>query len=305
MFIICAVAPVLCGAAAFPVLDAPAAYSGGVEESGTLYSMALRLKAGHRFILRERIIPPGGPPSVRTLTGSWFQIRQGSLLQLTNRNGFERVVNVGGEGILYCGVQAPFSRYMNVSLRKGLDEAFPYAMMGTLAFEGANAVLRDAATGDAYSLLNTPALASLRQEEPQFVDVDVEEEGDRLRISHVRGASSRFPDLPDNTPELFRMANTGLWRIRGTDLQASFRQTEEKEGTLEISGEELFFSIPYRLREDKIEFSPEKKMVSLWRSLGYQKLASAFNGLQSWEIHGVVLAFTGTGKRLCLLEKIR
>lgn len=305
MFILCAAVPVVCGAAAFPVPDAPAVYSGGVEEGGTLYSIALRLKAGHRFILRERIVPSGERPSVRTLTGSWFQIQEGALLQLTNRNGLERLINVGGEGTLYYGVQAPFSHYMNVSLRKGLDEAFPYAVMGTLTFEGPKAVLRDAATGEAHALLPSPPLASIRHEEPQFVDVDVEEEGERLRISRVRGASPRFPDLPRSTPALFRQTIPGLWRVMGTKLQASFQQSEEKRGTLEVRGEGIFFSIPYMLKEDEIDFRPEKKIALLWRSLSRKKAVLPFNGLQSWEIHGVVLAFAGPGGRLCLLEKIR
>ena len=110
---LCAAAPALCGAVAFPVLEAPAVYSGGVESESVRYYATLLLTPDHLFILRERMMRADGRPSERTLTGAWNQVRDGSLLQLTNRNGLDRVLNIGGSGSLYWGVQSPFPKYMN------------------------------------------------------------------------------------------------------------------------------------------------------------------------------------------------
>ena len=41
LIFLCAAAPALCGAAAFPVLEAPAVYSGGVESEGARYDVTL------------------------------------------------------------------------------------------------------------------------------------------------------------------------------------------------------------------------------------------------------------------------
>lgn len=124
LIFLCAAAPALCGAVAFPVLEAPAVYSGGVESESVRYDATLLLNPDHLFILRERMMRADGRPSERSLTGAWFQVRDGSLLQLTNRNGLDRVLNIGGSGSLYWGVQSPFPKYMNVTLRKG-GESFP------------------------------------------------------------------------------------------------------------------------------------------------------------------------------------
>ena len=161
LIFLCAAAPALCGAVAFPVLEAPAVYSGGVESESVRYDATLLLNPDHLFILRERMMRADGRPSERTLTGAWFQVRDGSLLQLTNRNGLDRVLNIGGSGSLYWGVQSPFPKYMNVTLRKG-GEKFPFAVMGTLTFGGSTAVLQDAATNKTYPLLPDAQIEQLR-----------------------------------------------------------------------------------------------------------------------------------------------
>ena len=53
---LCAAAPALCGAVAFPVLEAPAVYSGGVESESVRYYATLLLNPDHLFILRERMM---------------------------------------------------------------------------------------------------------------------------------------------------------------------------------------------------------------------------------------------------------
>lgn len=133
LIFLCAAAPALCGAVAFPVLEAPAVYSGrrGVRKCALRRHTAS--EPGPSLYPARKDDAADGRPSERSLTGAWFQVRDGSLLQLTNRNGLDRVLNIGGSGSLYWGVQSPFPKYMNVTLRKG-GEKFPFAVMGTLTF---------------------------------------------------------------------------------------------------------------------------------------------------------------------------
>ena len=304
---LCAAVPALCGAAAFPVLEAPAVYSGDVASEGARYGMTLRLKPDHLFVLRERKAPADGRPSERTLTGAWFQV-EGGLLQLTNRNGLERVLNIGGSGSLYDGVLSPFPRYMNVLLRKG-GEPFPYAVMGTLAFDGPAATLIDAATDKSYPLLPDAQLDQLRSRgERFFVDADVEEHGASLRLLRLRSAADVLPRLPQDTPERFhRLVSDVRWRVAfdGRTFQGVFRQEKDARGLYEMIAPDMTLRIPYALEANRIALRPDKETARIADAFGLKNFIHTLNMVKTWEIHGRLLAFWGPDGPLCVLEKIR
>lgn len=305
---LCAAAPALCGAAAFPVLEAPAVYSGEVRSEGACYDVTLFLKADHLFALRERMARTDGRSSERTLTGAWFQVEGGSLLQLANHNGLERILNIGGSGSLYWGVQSPFPSYMNVTLRKG-GEAFPFSVMGTLAFEGSVAMLRDTATNKAYPLLPDARIERLRgRGERLFVDADVEENGASLRLLRLRSATDVIPRLPQDTPERFqRLVSGSHWAVTldGRTFQCTFGKKKDAHGLLDMIAVDMALQLSYELEADRIVFRPDKKTIRMMDAFGLKTLMSTFNNVKKWEIHGNLLVFWGTNGLLCVLEKIR
>ena len=308
LIFLCSTAPALCGAVTFPVLEAPASYSGGVESGTVRYDATLLLNPDHLFILRERMMRADGRPSERTLTGAWFQVKDGSLLQLTNRNGLERVLNIGGSGSLYWGLQSPFPKYMNVTLHKG-GERFPFAVMGTLTFGGSTAVLQDASTNKTYPLLPDAQIEQLRERgERIFVDADVEERGASLRILRLRSATDVIPKLPQDTPKRFqRLVSGARWfaTLEGQTFNCTFQQEKADHGRLDMVMSDLAVHLSYRLEANRITFRLDEKNLRMAETFGLKTFAEVFNKLESWEIHGDLLVLRGADKPLCVLEKIR
>lgn len=308
LIFLCAAAPALCGVVAFPVLEAPVIYSGGVESENVRYDATLILNPDHLFILRERMMRADGQPSERTLTGAWFQVKGGSLLQLTNRNGLDRVLNIGGSGSLYWGIQSPFPKYMNVTLRKG-GEKFPFAMMGTLTFGGSTAVLQDAATNKTYPLLPDAQFEQLcGRGERFFVDADVEENGASLRILRLRSATDSIPKLPQDTPERFqRLVSGAHWcaTLDGRTFNCTFQQEKMDRGRLDMVINDLAVHVSYRLKANRITFHLDKKNLRMSEAFGLKTFVDFLNELNIWEIHGNLLVLRGAEGPLCVLEKIR
>ena len=293
--LLCAAAP-LSGAAAFPVLKAPASYAGVVEAEGARYAVTLRLKADHHFVLREE-----RGKNQRTLTGRWFQTDGGAILQLSNRNGLEKRLNVGGAGTLYAGVQAPFTQYRNVALESVPDVPFPYAVMGTLSFGSDGVWLRDAATGTASRLLPDPQLAHLPRK-ALFTDMDVEEDGSNLRLLRLRSAAETFPPLQETTPELFRRQVVPLsWQLilNGHPLHCVFRET-----LLVVTDDKARIEIPYTLAADSITFRTDAKIAALWDAFGLREAGRLLSGKYVWDLNGKVLSLQSDDTTLCVLEKI-
>ena len=126
LIFLCSTAPALCGAVTFPVLEAPPSY--------------LRRCGVRNCALRRHTASKPGPPlhpartddagrrsaSERTLTGAWFQVKDGSLLQLTNRNGLERVLNIGGSGSFVLGAPISVPQVYERHPTQG-GERFPFA----------------------------------------------------------------------------------------------------------------------------------------------------------------------------------
>ena len=229
-------------------------------------------------------------------------------MQLTNRNGLERVLNIGGSGSLYWGLQSPFPKYMNVTLHKG-GERFPFAVMGTLTFGGSTAVLQDAATNKTYPLLPDAQIEQLRERgERIFVDADVEERGASLRILRLRSATDVIPKLPQDTPKRFqRLVSGARWfaTLEGQTFNCTFQQEKADHGRLDMVMSDLAVHLSYRLEANRITFRLDEKNLRMAETFGLKTFAEVFNKLESWEIHGDLLVLRGADKPLCVLEKIR
>ena len=101
----------------FPPLHDSMVYAGEFEHGEYIYSVLLVLGKDQKFLLKEHFALPNGKYSEWEATGKWHQIRKGAFLQLSNQDGLQRLVNVGGSGNLYLGMQWPAGSQITVILR--------------------------------------------------------------------------------------------------------------------------------------------------------------------------------------------
>lgn len=203
--LIAAVPGVRAGAAVFPVLDAPAMYGGEAARNDTAIRVLLRLKSDGLFVLYEKWLTEDNVQEV-TLTGSWRQVADGALLELSNRNGFLLALNVGGSGNLYLGKSLVSGEYVTLVLKPQEETLFPYRFMGILHFGGqkslagrGSGVLEDSNTGIVYQVRGIPdALQERHRGKPLFVEVQVREDPASetlpvLNITRIISATETIP----------------------------------------------------------------------------------------------------------------
>lgn len=308
VFLFCLALPTPCTAAVFPRLEAPSAYTAAVEERDMAYEAFLRLRDGHFFILHERVFLPGGKAEERSLTGTWRQIGGGTLLQLANRNGLTLKLNVGGAGDLYGGVRALRARTLSVVFKKTEDRPRPFAVMGLLSFKDRKAALSDVASGRIFSLAPDARLDALAaQGTPLFADAEVEEEGEGLRLTHLRGTSTRLPAPTDRSPATFdRIADGDLWRLSAPGLPplpCTFARIGSAKGAFEAVGQGLRLRAVYEIRESGIGFRVDENDARLLEMSGAGALPRLLARIQYWDVEGDVLVFSEKERTLCILER--
>lgn len=87
-----------------PSLGGPAVYMGEYDKKKATARVFLYLGENNNFLLCEEIAGSGTGNYSWEITGTWHQIRNNAFIQLTN-SGLRRLLNVGGTGDLYLGVQ--------------------------------------------------------------------------------------------------------------------------------------------------------------------------------------------------------
>ncbi len=307
-FLLCLALSTPCTAAVFPRLEASSAYTAAVQEQGMAYEAFLRLRGGHFFILHEHVLLPGGKAKERSLTGTWRQIGEGALLQLANRNGLTLKLNVGGTGDLYGGIRVLRARTVSVAFKKTEDRPRPFAIMGLLSFKGQKAALRDAASGRIFSLAPDARLDALAARgAPLFADAEVEEEGEGLRLAHVRGVSSRLPAPTDRSPATFaRIADGGLWRLSAPGLpplHCAFARAGGAKGAFEAAGQGLRLRAAYEIGDSGIGFRVDEADARLLEAAGAGELPRLLARIRYWDVEGNVLVFSEKERTLCILER--
>lgn len=104
IFFLCALFVVPAKSAQLPLLHGPLVYSGDYERDGEEYRIFLYLGSQQNFLFIE--IESIKNNIILKISGTWHQIRNGAFVQLSN-NAFQRLLTVGGKGVLYLGVQVP------------------------------------------------------------------------------------------------------------------------------------------------------------------------------------------------------
>ena len=306
----CLAFPLACLAADVPLLRADAAYSTG---AGGIYEAELRLRDRHFFVLHERMTLPGARSEETSFTGNWRQTEGGALLQLTSRHGLFRRFNVGGSGDLYGDAALPDGSPAGVLLRRTKDIPRPFALAGTLAFDGQAAVLRDSASDRAFTLLPDPRLDRLAARGAAcFVEADVEEDGNgALRLLRLRGVSGRVPAPPSRSPEMFaRVSSGGIWRLSAVGASCasrniampalvwtcSFTRLESGKGLLAIDGRDGGLRAAYEAKEGSLVFRVEAGAPE-------SALLRMLEKVRAWDLEGDVLVLSGADGTLCILER--
>ena len=293
--------------AAFPPLTAPVAYEARVETDGVSYELLLRLRPGHLFILHEKVTMPGGKTQERSQTGRWRQTSDGALVQLSNRHGLMRRLNVGGSGVLYGHVNNARLRPLTLTLKTVHDKPRPYALMGELRREGPQATVRDAASGQLVTLEADPRLDQLvasKGDAPQWVELDVEEHTTGLRLLHVR-SSAPLREGRTAMPLLEKAAEGGVWRLKIEglpSLRCQISQEGDDRGVLQINGQGLHVRVPLEASSDTVQFRVDADSARTVREAGYGPLLSVLERTRTWDMEGEMLIFYHADETLCVLE---
>lgn len=104
-------------AAEIPKISPPALFTGSAHDDSLKISIVLYLDESQEFILQEEMVMSDGNISSWQITGTWYQIRDGAFIQLTNANGYYRLINVGGKGNLYVPSRSPDGTQITIPIQ--------------------------------------------------------------------------------------------------------------------------------------------------------------------------------------------
>lgn len=298
-----------CSAAGFPLIMPGCTYTDGV--------ILLQLMDRHFFALTAA--EKGSPLNV---TGIWRQTRGGALLQLTNRNGFSLILNVGGAGDLYGdfprGDMVPRAGMLRPMPRQSGHEV-PFLLEGTLAGTGDSLTLTDAASGLAFRVRDVRKGGGILPDHdpavPLFVTVRAHVRGSQLFPVQILAQSPQLPPVP--RPESFaRAAGRVGWLLILPDLpplscfftpaaqDGSDPQKGEK-GLLEVTGQGLRFQTEYAAKGSRLRVRVDQKDAVRLAAVGAEAIPAFFRNVSGWMREGEVLILTGRNDRQQILEKGR
>ena len=299
-------------ATVFPALTAPTAYVASIEKKEGQYELFLRLRDRDFFVLHERMISANGKKTERSLTGTWRQVGEGALLQLTSRDGIVRRLNVGGTGDLYGDIMAPRLALVSAVFKQTPDRPRPFMVSGILQKEGNALRLRDGASNRVLTLSPHSQLESLGDAgSPLFVRAEVEDAGEHqantVRLVRLLSTSPQVPDSYPLTPEMFAgVTDGGIWRVNSNSLpplSCAFSPEGENAGNLDIFGRGLHVRVPYRLKKDTIAFHADARDASRTLAQYAPELERLLRRVRTWDVEGGLLVLSSGDEALCVLER--
>lgn len=146
--------------AVLPRLEGPAGYAGKLGLERENYRAELYLGPAGNFVLHEELLLPGGKVSGWEHTGFWRQVRGGAFVQLSNAAGLYRLLNVGGGGNLYLGMQFTNGEQRTAVLRRKAAAPVEFTFSGLLRPSDKETLLEDSDSGLTYRAVPGEALTA-------------------------------------------------------------------------------------------------------------------------------------------------
>lgn len=145
-----------------PVL-APTSYAGEITDGKYKYSFNLIFITLRSFILHEEMTLVNGKKNRESRIGIWHQICDGSIVQLTNNQGYYKLLNVGASNNLYIGCSLPTGIQRTVTLQpQGAAPERSFTLTGIVYFFDEKMWLRDT-NSDSFFLLKGEKITEFYQ----------------------------------------------------------------------------------------------------------------------------------------------
>jgi len=303
--------------AELPRLAPPVTYQGEYSRDYYSYRVLLYLGSMQNFILYEEIALPNGKVSSWETTGRWHQIQDETFLQLTNRSGFYRMLNVGSGANLYIGMHMHTGRQVTVQLQYAKDiDIFEHHMSGKLIIKDGTLFFEDANSGVVHSIVPENIVNDFLKENAlegngsMFAHTRVGLEKDKgglpsLRIKDIQSIPEGKTWELQNTPNYFLDAVAGdAWLITrigddelsGIVILSFLPERGKKDGTLEIFDGNRHIAGKYTLRDTRL---------TLTANVDNKSLGALLKKTESWQLAGEVLELWGAKQLLAVLEKAR
>lgn len=301
------------------MLTAPSLYVGRSENGS--FQVELRLLSRHFFVLSQKTAKNSKTLDAPDLMGIWYQMKDGAMLFLGNKQDFACFLNVGTGQDLYGDFSPEFGQ-MPQTLVLRHAKFFPktYALTGKVVHQAQGAVLQDVASGLEFSCLVDAPFKTLPNV-PFMLEANVDIDSQNyVRVKKIKSFSEKIP------PNLQRFGSgafasilkNSFWKLNIANLpplscitesektsensfvasKYSKQSTKHSEGKIFLSGQGVHCPVFWKEEADqKIAFTTEDSPDIP------QKLIHLFSGSYSWEAMEAVLAFFSP-KAVFFLEKI-
>ena len=297
-----------------PELQAPAVYKGEYAHKKGVYRVTLLLEDAI-FVLDEETTLSNGKKNTQQIRGKWHQIHDDALLQLTNRSGFYRRLNVGSAGNLYLGIPLASGKQGTVVLVQQQDAPpATYALEGTLRLTLGGAVVLDMLSGTEHLLQGNNLLATFVKTldggkgSAPFVHVVVRQERkgkNALRVLELQRIAVPASRFLQSTPNGFQDGVAGIyWRLIRLEQRKAldrsvllFKPAQgQATGQLELREGASLVTGTYALHDEALTLKMKEGHASLSRML---------RRVKSWRMYGEVLELWDDNRQVFLLEKVR
>lgn len=302
--LLCLLCRVSAEAGEFPTVSPMTTYAARAGTENAAYEAILRLRGDNFFVLHQRESIPGKKASETSLTGTWRQIAEGGILQLSNRHGLLLRLNVGGGGNLYGDLRAPASGLpVSLMFQKTRDQARPFTLEGTLSRDAGAVSLRDSASGRAFAIVQGDAP---RDGDALFVEALVEETEHGLRLLRLHGVASRAPLADEGAAAFENIAPGrawGLWAEGLPRLSCAFDTPRNGRGALEIAARGLRLRAEYRVKADALALRVHPEDAAMLKAVGADDVLDLLENVRRWALEGKALVLFSGSAALAVLEQ--
>lgn len=278
-------------AAPFPTLESGIAYRGMKKPSLELY-----LFEKHFFAL---ILPAKTKSAQIFLTGFWRQSEDGSLLILSNINGFQYCCNISGDARhLYLNDGLPGQTKTQILEQITAVTPSLFRMIGILSSdESGKCTLQESSSGLNFSVLALPA-KHIQGTQPLLIEAVVDYSDQGIRINKILSQTTHLPQSIALSRPFHSITKSVSWllpKMSGIEKAAcSFHLIKDTSGVAIISGPGLRLNVPFTANDDgSLTFKLSKTDQTMLDRLDMDALKKMLMVTSSWTLAGESLLLYG------------